>query len=88
MKQIASDQCEEAFQRGFRHGQNKTVPILKKLERAETELHRLRAKYRSEIGSYRAYIARLREIVSPELFRECMQEKHPPRPSTRPINEL
>lgn len=79
-----SARCEAAFQRGFTHGENKAIPILKKLERAESDVKRLRAKYKGEVGSLRAYINRFRELVPPETFQEVMQEKHPVKPSKRP----
>jgi hypothetical protein len=76
---------EEAYQRGFLHGSNKAVPVHRRLARAEFELAMLRQRYRAEIGQSRAYLERVRQL-DPEIFRRVMQEKHPPKPSSRPCN--
>lgn len=77
-------QLEEAFQRGFTHGQNKTVPILKRLERTQSQCDRWRLKYKGEVPSLKAYIQELRKHVTPEQWREVMETKRPPKPNARP----
>lgn len=72
---------EAAYERGFKHGKNKTVPLLKKLTQMKAEKDRWRLKYKSEVRSLRYYIEELRKHVPPEVFNQVMQTKRGPRKS-------
>lgn len=68
---MAPHENESEYERGFRHGQNKAVPIARKLEATRVERDQWKNRYKSQIPQLKELINVLRIMVGEEAFRQA-----------------